>query len=178
RDVLLALGGTAVLGESGAERELRRLLTLAALPDVRALAVDVARLVPETSAGAWSLDHDAEVGAQLLGELLEAAQQYDTSILVESNDYRSALLAPQMLAKALAVLGLERVRVGVCLPAELPESLQTAEALVGLSRARVAAGAEPLEIVVGVAGFVGRETVDSILTGLAIAPLDGRVSQQ
>lgn len=177
-EVLWALGGTAVLGDQGVQRELSRLLALCKLPEVRALAVDAARLAPAVRSGAWSLDRDAEAGSLLLRELLEAAQLHGTSILIESHDYRSALLAPQMMAKALAAPGLERVRVGVVLPAELPESVQTAEALIGLSQARVASGAEPLEIVVGVAGFVGREQVKSILSGLAIPALEDRVAQQ
>lgn len=165
---VFALGGTGVLGEAGAQNELQRLIVLAAQPEVRALAVDVARLVPSSGAGSWSLDHDAASGASRLRELLESALEHDTAILVESSDYRGALLAPQLLVNALSAPGLERVRAGVLLPAELPESVQTAEALAQFSRARVAAGGEPLELVAGVAGFAGREQIDSILSGLAV----------
>lgn len=177
RDLLLALGGTAVLGERGAQLELQRLKRLAAMPDVQTLAVDVARLAPTTRARSWSLDHDAEAGALRLRDLLECAQQHGTSILVESHDYRSALLAPQLLVNALAAPGLERVHVGVMLPAELPEALRTAEALTGLSKARVDSGAAPLEIAVGIAGFTGREQIESILSGLAIPALEDRTEQ-
>lgn len=178
RDVVLALGGAGVLGEAGAKRELERLMALAELPTVHALALDAARLAPVSLSASWSLDHDAEAGAHRLRELLECAATHDTSILVESHDYRGSLLAPQMLVQALAGPGLDAVRVGVSLPAELPESMQTAEALIALSRARVDAGGAPIEVVVGVVGFTGREQIDSILTGLAIPALEDRASQQ
>lgn len=170
--VLLAPTGIEVMGDNRADLELHRLLLLAAQPEVRELAVDVSRLVATGPAGAWSLDLDAEVGAARLRELLEVAQRGGVAILVESSDYRTSLLAPQLLIKALDAPGLERVRVGVALPAELPESLQTADALVQFSRARVADGAEPIEIAIGVAGFSGHEQVQSVLTGLPIPTLE------
>lgn len=178
RDTVLALNGIGVLGDAGAALELARLLALAATPGVSALAVDASRLVPATGSGAWALDHDARVGSQRLHTLLETAQRHDVSILVESHDYRSSLLAPQMLATALQQPGLERARVGVSLPTELPESLQTAEAIAALSHARVQAGNPPVEVVVGVAGFTGREQVEAVLTGLPIASLEERIDQQ
>ncbi len=174
---LFALGGAPVLGDAGASAELRRLRTLAELPEVNALALDVARLVPAGGAGAWSLDRDASTGAVRLRELFECAQRHGTTIVLESSDYRSALLAPQLLVTALEQPGLERLRAGITLPAELPESLQTAEALVMLSRARLARGAEPLEIGVGTAGFSGREQISSILTGLPVPTLESRGEQ-
>lgn len=178
REFVLALGGAGVLGDAAAALELSRLVALAETPEVTHLALDVSRLVPSTSSGAWSLDHDAAVGAQRLRTLLETAQRHDVSILVESHDYRSSLLAPQLLVTALQTPGLDRLRVGVSLAAELPETLQTAAALAALAHARVDAGGAPLEVVVGIAGFTGREQIESILGGLAIAPLDDRVAQQ
>lgn len=165
---MLSLGGLGVLGDQGAQHELRRLIALAASPEVQMLACDVARLVPSSGAGMWSLDHDAERGAARLRALLEAARDGGTAILVESSDYRGALLAPQLLVKALESPGLERVKAGVMLAAELPEAVQTAEALVRFSVARVAAGGEPLEVTVAVAGFSSKEQIESILTGLAV----------
>ncbi len=178
RELVLALGGAGVLGDAAAALELERLLALAELPEVTTLALDVSRLVPSTGSGAWSLDHDASVGAQRLRTLLETAQRHDVSILVESHDYRSSLLAPQLLVTALQNPGLEQLRVGVSLAAELPETLQTAAALAALARARVDAGGAPLEVVVGIAGFTGREQIESVLGGLAIAPLEERPAQQ
>lgn len=178
RELMLTPGGAGVLGDAAAALELERLLTLVELPEVTTLALDVSRLVPSTGSGAWSLDHDAAVGAQRLRTLLETAQRHDVSILVESHDYRSSLLAPQLLVTALQNPGLEQLRVGVSLAAELPETLQTAAALAALARARVGAGGAPIEVVVGIAGFTGREQIESILGGLAIAPLEERPAQQ
>ena len=177
RRVLVSLGGTPVLGDRGAKLELDRLLALVARPEVQELAVDVARLVPEKLAGAWALDHDAAVGAEHLRTLLLVAAQNDTSILLESHDYRSALLAPQLLAKALSGTELDQVKVGVTLPAELPESVQTAEALSAFSKARHSAGAMPLELVVGVEGFAGKEQIASVLSGLAVSTIEDRTAQ-
>lgn len=176
-EAIVALAGTGVLGDEAAARELRRLLALVKLAEVPAVALDVSRLVPQGGSGAWALDHDAEIGAARLRELFESAERHDTLILLESHDYRSSLLAPQMLVKALAGAEFASVRVGVALPAELPESLQTAEALAAFSRARVSAGATPLEIVVGISGAVGPEQIDSILSGLAVAAIEDRTAQ-
>lgn len=174
RPDLIALGGVDVLGEAGARRDLDRLLTLARLPEVHSLAIDVGRLVPRSLAGSWALDHDAKAGAARLRELLECANEHATAIVLEASDYRSALLAPQMLVSALDGPELPALRTGLALPAELPESLQTAEALSRLSATRVAAGCEPLELTIGVVGFTGREQIESIQSGLAVPALEQR----
>lgn len=174
RSTQFALGGAAVLGDTGARRELERLLALARLPEVGSLAVDVGRLVPQGIAGSWALDHDAQAGASLLRELLECASANGTAVVLEASDYRGALLAPQLLAHALRGANLPSLRAGVFLPVELPESLQTAEELARFSSSRVAEGCEPLELVVGVAGFVGREQIDSIQRGLAVSTFEQR----
>lgn len=184
-DTLLALGGLSVLGAAGVQRELRRLSALAARPEVTRLAVDVGRLVPRSSiaqASMWALDADGERGAEILRRLLETAAEHETEIVLESSDYRGALLAPLLLARALGSAGLERagletVRAGVSLPAELPESLQAAGALVQISRERVARGAAPLEVTVRVAGLGGKEQIASILGGLPVPSLSGRDEQ-
>lgn len=170
--VLLALGGDEVLGDAGAATEIRRLKQLISKPEVEHVAVDVSRVVPPSLSGAWGLDADAEAGASRLREILEHAMRCDTTVVLEPNDYCSALLAPQILAQALGSHELRSARVGVLLPAELPESLQIAEALAGFSASRVAAGGAPLELVLGVAGFSGREQIRSIITGLAIPTFD------
>ncbi len=177
RHELLALDGVGVLGEAGARRELDRLLTLARLPEVHLLAVEVGRFVPAGLAGSWALDHDAKAGAARLRELFECANDHATAIVLEASDYRSALLAPQLLVSALDGPELPALRAGLALPAELPESLQTAEALARLSATRVAAGCEPLELTIGVAGFTGGEQIESIQSGLAVPALEQRVAR-
>jgi len=177
RRVLISLGGTPVLGEHAVQREVDRLLALIERPELRELAVDVARIAPETQAGAWALDDDAEAGAKRLRTVLLAANTHHTSIVLESHDYRSALLAPQLLAKALSGSELQQLRVGVMLPAELPESVQVAEALSAFAQSRHAAGGAPLELVVGVAGFAGKEQIDSVLSGLAVSTIEDRTGQ-
>lgn len=175
-ETMLALGGEAVLGPEAAARELERLIRLAADPAVSRIAVDPARLAPASASGigSWALDADAERGATAFAALLTEARDHGTAVVLEPRDYRGALLAPEMLARALTAPGLEAAGAGVRLPAELPESSAAAERLILLSRERIAAGAEPLELTVGVAGMSGREQTDALLTGLPVPVLEGR----
>ncbi len=175
--VQFALGGIEVLGEAGARRERDRLMLLAAQPEVQQLAVNVSRLVPQRLAGEWALDSDAEQGAEVLRALLEHAEAHGTAITLEASDYRSALLVPRLLVEALRQPGLASLRVGIVLPAELPESLQTAEALLRLSASRVAGGAVPIELTVGVVGLSGREQIASTQSGLAVPVIERRDAQ-
>ena len=176
-DTMLALGGRAVLGPEGAARELDRLIRLTRLPEVGHLAVDPARLVPEaaTGTGYWALDADAGRGAAILRTLFEEADAHETGITLEANDYRAALLGPEMLVRALdGAGGLGAAGIGVSLPAELPESAAVIERLIRLSRARVDDGGAPLELTIGVAGLASRASIASLLSGLAVPTLEGR----
>lgn len=176
-ETVCAPGGVKVLGAREAETELQRLITLASLPEVTHLAVSVARLAPSGLAAEWALDDAATRGAKRLRELLRVAQQHHTAVTLEPSDYRSALLAPLMLLLALEEPGLEKVQAGVALTAELPESLLAAQSLIQHSHVRTAAGATPLEITIGFAGFAGREQIESTLSGLAVPTLHSRESQ-
>lgn len=204
-DALLALGGRPVVGPAGAARELDRLLRLVRDPEVTHLAVDPARLAPETATGTgyWSLDRDAERLAVALRTLLEAAVEHDTAVVIEASDFRGALLGPEALLGALGGLGglgaldapdaadgagtvgdpdaagaeaaaarFPRARVGISLPAELPESGPVLDRLIACSRARVAAGGEPLEVTIGAAGLHGRAVIESLRSGLAVPTLE------
>ncbi|NLB47611.1 MAG: aldehyde dehydrogenase family protein, partial [Microbacteriaceae bacterium] len=174
---LLALTCAEIAGDAAAQQELDRLASLAAQPGVTHLAVDVARIVPGGLAGDWALDHEAKRGAEALTRVLAVAQQHDTVVILESSDYRSSLLAAHMLAQALSDRDLAHARTGISLAAELPESLQTAEAIIQLSRARVLAGHMPIEVTVRVAGIAGGEQIASILSGLPVATIDGDLEQ-
>lgn len=173
---LIALGGDAVLGARGAAREVERLVRLARDPEVAHLAVDPARLIPAsaTGTGRWSLDADAERGATLLAPLLAAAREHAVTVSFEPSDYRGALLAPELLARILEDPEHAGVRLGVHLPAELPESREAAERLILIASERVTAGGEPVELTVGAAGLTDRAQVDALLDGLAVPTLEGR----
>lgn len=178
---LLALGGEPVLGPRGVAREVERLTRLAADPEVRHLALDPARLAPAptaTGTGGWSLDADAVRAAEMLRTVLAVARDHGTAVLLEPSDYRGALLAPQLLIRALEAAELAGVRAGVRLPAELPESRDAAELLIRHSRERVAAGGEALELVIGVADLSGQAQVDALLSGLPVPVLDDREAAQ
>ncbi len=174
---LLAPTGVEVIGSSAAQHERDRLFTLAARPEVTHLAIDIARIIPCGLADAWALDQELTQGADVLKELLRVAQQHGTVVILESSDYRSSLLAAGVLVQALRDPNLAHARAGISLPAELPESFQTAEALIQFSRARVRAGHLPLEVTVRVAGIDGREQISSLLNGLPVATLEGRAQQ-
>ncbi|MBO1901395.1 aldehyde dehydrogenase family protein [Leucobacter weissii] len=168
-DTLLAPSGDPVLGPEGAADEIARLAALAALPGATSIAVDPARVVPGGSW--WSLDADAARAADL-APLLDVAEEHGTVVVFEGHDHRSALLATELALLALGPHERAAVRAGVHLAADLPESADAAERLAALSRARVARGGEPLELIVGRGGFAGQARIDSLLSGLPVPVFD------
>lgn len=173
---VLALLGDAVLGPAGVENEIHRLVLLASLPEVTHLAIDPARLIAGGSA--WSVDRDTQVAALALRPVLAAATAHDTSVSLVPTDYLGALLAPEILVRALADADFDALRAGVTLIAELPESRGIAERLIRFAHLRAKDGGAPLEVTVVIAGIAGREQIASLNTGLAVPTLEGRVAQE
>lgn len=178
-ETLLAHLGEPVLGPAGVDREVRRLRGLAELSGVTHLAVDPARVAPgaanrstdpDSAAAAWALDADARAGASALRPLLETARDRGTTIVLESHDFRSALLAPALLERALTG-GVIGARAGLRLAAELPESRDAAETIIRMSRERLAIGAEPLELTIQLTGLGAIEQIDSVVSGHPVPTL-------
>jgi len=177
---LILHAGEAVVGDIGAEAEIARLTALAALPEVTHLALDPSRVAPKSAIalGDWSLDDDAARGAGALLPLLEVARDAKTTIVFEASDYRGALLAPTLLEHALtgSVIG---SRVGLSIPAELPEARELVEQAILLSRERARIGAEPIEITLRIAGIAAPEQIASMISGHPVpALLDAEASAQ
>lgn len=176
----VALGGELVLGPEGAAREIERLMRLARDPLVTRLSVDIARIIPMSALGwgFWSLETDAHRGVETLHPLLEVAQRHGVTVVLEPSDYRTALLAPELILGVLKLPEFTRLRLGTLLPVELPESHDAAERLIARSQSRVAVDGQPLELTVGVAGIVGREQVESLRSGLAVPALESAEAVQ
>jgi len=178
---LLCLEGEAVLGPRGVEREVTRLVGLVRQAGVASIGVDPARISPSPAtaagaAGAWSLDADAGGALAALAPLLDAAYEQSTAILLEPRDYRGALLAARVATLLLADPSRAGIRLGVRLPAELPESHPAAERLIAAARERAASCGAPLELTVGAVGLTDGERIASLLDGLAVPALEGRES--
>ncbi len=173
---VVALRGDDVLGPVGVETEIHRLKLLASLPEVTHLAIDPARVLAGGSD--WSVDRDAQLAALALRPVLEAATSHDTTVLLTPTDYRGALLAPEILVRALTAAACDGLRAGVTLLAELPESRGIAERLIRFAHLRAKDGGAPLEVTVDIAGISGREQIASLGTGLAVPTLEGRVAHE
>ncbi|MBK0419761.1 proline dehydrogenase family protein [Leucobacter sp. CSA1] len=169
----LALRGDAVHGAAGVEREVVRLTALAASPGVTHLVVDPARLAPGGSE--WSFHDDVAAAVRALRPVLEVARDHDTAVTLEADGVRWARLAPEVLIRALADPELGRVRAGVAVLAELPESRDILERLARWALDRVAEGGAPAEVVIGVGGVGGAERISSLQSGLPVPVLEGRL---
>ncbi|MGI8392541.1 aldehyde dehydrogenase family protein [Leucobacter sp. W1038] len=173
---VVALRGDDVLGPAGVETAIHRLKLLASLPEVTHLAIDPARVLAGGSD--WSVDRDAQLAALALRPVLEAATAHDTTVSLTPTGYRGALLAPEILVRALTAAACDGLRAGVTLLAELPESRGIAERLIRFAHLRAKDGGAPLEVTVDIAGISGREQIASLGTGLAVPTLGGRVAQE
>lgn len=173
---VLDLQGERVLGPERAEAEIHRFTRLAAQPEVTHLAIDPLRLIPGGSD--WSMDRDAQLAALALRPVLAAAREGGTTVVLTPRDYRGALLAPEILVRALADAEFDSVSAGVTLLAELPESRALAERMIRWGKTRAADGAAPLHLAVDIAGISGREQIASVMSGLAVPTLEGRTAQE
>lgn len=163
--------GDPVLGPASVEREVDRLVALAALPSVTHIVVDPARLVPGGSD--WSADADVVDAARTLRPVLDAAMEHYTTVHIVPTCVRWARLIPAILELALADSTLDRARVGVGFLAELPESREFYSQVSRWALRRVADGGAPVEAVIGVGGVAGRERGESIRSGLPVPVVEG-----
>ena len=170
--VALELLGDPVLGPAGAEAELDRLCALASLDEVTRVIVDPARLSP--GGNDWSAAADTAQAATMLQALLEVCLEHDTAVSLEAHSYRWAQLATEVLIRATADARFDAVRVGIALPAELPESADAAKRLMRWAAVRRRDGGAPVDIVIGDAGIAASERVASIHSGLPVPTLDTR----
>ncbi|MDO4241929.1 MAG: hypothetical protein Q4C71_05295, partial [Microbacteriaceae bacterium] len=173
--VSLALGGSAVLGPEGAERELKRLISLAQLPFVSRLLVDIGRLAPGNN---WR--HDARVTAAVTAarQLLEVADNNAVLVTFQATAYDDVRLLAQTATQLLQDTALRHVSFGVSVRAENPESAEFLTALSVHTAARSTAGGAPLEVRITCESTLSQESAASILSGLPVAVLESRVARE
>lgn len=166
--------GAPVFGPESVEAELSRLLALIQSPGWlpgTGLALTLSRLMPEFNA--WSSDTTAERLLELAGELLETCSVRDIRVTVSAHSYAEAMLMPSLVRAVTGVPGLARLRFGVELLAELPETpgmvrdITSALAENG-QRERRLPRAHPVELVLTTRSVVAAETIRSLEQGLAV----------
>ena len=162
--------GEHVHGPAAAAAEAARLASLAAHPAVSHLVVDPERLVPGGTD--WSIDHDVARAASALRPVCEAALAHDTVVQLCPTSVRWARVVVELCEAALADQALDRVRVGVRLFAELPETREAYAQLARWAQRRVADGGSAVEVVLGVAGVASAERIAAILSGLPVPVLE------
>ena len=171
---LLALGGEPVLGADRVEIEVARLVALAEQTGIDQLLVDPLRLLPGGTD--WTFDADVTRAVDALRPVLEAARQHGTAILLDAVGYRGARLAPEVLLRAAGDARLDGVRVGLVVPAELPESRRVVERIGRWAVQRASEGGTATEIVLADTGMAGAERIASIRSGLPVPTIDGRTA--
>ncbi|WP_024357041.1 proline dehydrogenase family protein [Leucobacter chironomi] len=164
--------GEAVHGPAGAEAEVSRLVALCALPAVGHVVVDPARIAPGGTD--WSAEDDVLRAVRALRPVLDAAAEHGTTVHLEPRSVRWARLLPEVVVRALADAALDRVRVGVRIMAELPESRELYDRISRWAQQRAADGGAAVEAVIGVAGVASAERIASIESGLPVPVLEDR----
>lgn len=164
--------GDPVHGPAAAEREIERLTTLAGFPGVTDLIVDAQRVMPGGTD--WSFESDVSDAVSRLRPLFDAALAHEVGVTLEPGSYRAARLVPEVLLRALADPALDRVRAGVGILTELPDSREILERVLRWAGLRAAEGGAPLEVVLEHGSIVGAERIASIHSGLPVPALDER----
>ncbi|QZY53472.1 aldehyde dehydrogenase family protein [Leucobacter tenebrionis] len=164
--------GEAVHGPAGVEAEVARLVALCAVPTVGHLVIDPARLAPGGSD--WTAEDDVCRVVRSLRPVLDAAAEHGTTVHLEPRSVRWARVLPEIVVRAFADAALDRVRVGVRIMAELPESREHYDRLSRWAQQRAADGGAAVEAVIGVAGVASAERIASIESGLAVPVLEDR----
>lgn len=169
---LIALTGDPVFGPQGAAAELERLIALAKLPGVHALAFDPARIVP--GATEWSIEADVALAAERVAPLFFAALEHRVRLIVEPRDAVWAQHGVGFLRRALGCAELDRLEVGLALSAEIPESWREYADLHRFASRRVADGGAPVEVIIRSGDNAAAERVKAIRTGLPVAVIEDR----
>lgn len=164
--------GDPVHGPAAADREVERLTALAGFPGVTDLIVDAERVMPGGTD--WSFEADVSDAVTRLRPLLGSALAHEVGVTLEPSSYRAARLVPEVMLRALADPALDRVRAGVGILTELPDSRELLERVLRWAGLRAAEGGAPLEVVLEHGGIVGAERIASIHSGLAVPALDER----
>ncbi|EYT54802.1 hypothetical protein H490_0107900 [Leucobacter sp. UCD-THU] len=164
--------GEAVHGPAGAEAEVARLAALCAVPAVNHLVIDPARIAPGGSD--WSAEDDVARVVRGIRPVLDAAAEHGTTVHLDPRSVRWARLLPEIVVRAFADAALDRVRVGVRIMAELPESREHYDRISRWAQQRAADGGAAVEAVIGVAGVASSERITSIESGLAVPVLEER----
>ena len=162
--------GDRVHGPAGVEREVSRLVALAGQSAVSHLVVDPARLVPGGSD--WSAAADVRDLVAALAPAMQAALEHDTTLHIAAPSVRWARLAPEIVEQITRDERFARLRLGVELLAELPETREFYSHISRLALQRVAAGGAPMEATIGVGGVAAAERVASVRAGLAVAVVE------
>lgn len=166
--------GEPVHGPEAADREVSRLAALAAVPQVADLIVEAGRVMPGGTD--WSFEADVTDAVRRLRPVFDAALAHEVGVTLEPGSYRQARLVPEVLLRALADPALDRVRAGVGILAELPDSREILERVLRWAGLRAAEGGSPLEVVIGAGGVVAAERIASIRSGLPVPALEGRAA--
>lgn len=171
RPILAPLAATAS-GRREADRQVMDARELLSKPGVAGVSISLAAVVGRPRL----VDLEGVVGLAIeaLSPLVEfAAAQEDRSIDLDVQ--RLDELEPTL--RVLHELGKRHpaLRLGVGLPAYLPESLPAVEALAAWARGRKAAGHPPVTVRVTKGEQLGEERVDALLNGLPAAPFTSRV---
>ncbi|MBC9954165.1 aldehyde dehydrogenase family protein [Leucobacter sp. cx-42] len=172
---VVTLLGDTIHGNAGTATEVQRLLALIEHAAVHQVAIDPGRLVARARGGEWAIDADAALAIAALEPLAEAAVDHDVTLTLEPTDLAWVRVLPTIVRGVLGNEDAKRLRFGVRLPSDLPESRELYAELHCFAQSHVAKGGVPLEVVIGQSQVAARERIRSILTGLAVPVIEDQV---
>lgn len=171
RPVLAPITATAS-GRREADRQVMDARELLSNPDAAGVSISLASVIGRPRL--VDLDGIVDHAIELLSPLVETAESREDAS-IDFDIQRLDELTPTL--RVLHELGKRRpgLRLGVGLPAYLPESLPALEALVTWAKRRKAAGHPSLTVRVTKGEQLGEERVDALLRGVPSAPFPDRV---
>ena len=136
--------GEAILGEGEAERRLQAYLQLLKRPDVNYISVKISSIFSQINMAA--IDWSAEQIKDRLRTLYAAAQQHNTFVNLDMEEYRDLHLTVRVFQELLDEPQLHTYRAGIVLQAYLPDSHAVQQELTAWAQTRVANGGAPIKL--------------------------------
>lgn len=156
-----------ILGDAGVDALLERVRRLIANPKVTEIELAWTDLNPQ--ACDWSFESNADQAAMRYATLLQEAMQHDVALLLRASSSRDLELVIETVIRAMDFQGLERARMGVCVPVDFPDTSTLLRRLAGRAHLRREDGGSPVRISLYRLADRAEERADAVLHGWKLA---------
>lgn len=151
---------------------IEHLMRVVSAPGVTHVTLDPARAFPDLDA--WTMDTVTGEAVERLSGLLHACALYRVTLTLQVRTYVEAMVAPDIVEAICSAEEHRRVRLGMEVLAELPESGDILARLYDLAEQRTAQGGAPIEVRLSTRSITSPESVRAIEQGLPVPTLSSR----